>query len=109
MDSVQAGYNMRFTVIYINEKSIRDKVISLLISAITQGLKLNERGIMHPIFLTQPRWPIIEIIERIPLHVQCEEMEYLEGSLRTLRVNTVDVEVVIESNENPDNNIPQSN
>lgn len=87
---------MRFTCVYRNEKPIRDNVIALLLSAISQGHQLNVNAISHPLFHTRLTWPTAQERLSIPIEYQCEEIEYVEGSIRTLQMNTIDIEAIVE-------------
>lgn len=98
---------MRFSVIYESKKEVRDNVIALLLSAISQGHNLSQTKANHPLFVTKPYWPSQSELYNLPMSHQCEEFEFLNGSLNTLRTNTIDVEVIVKTdtvppvNENP--------
>ena len=85
---------MKFSVLYKNETSIRDQVIALLASAISQGHDLGKQGISHPLFSTQPLWPRTEVLVQLPLNNQCEELEYTEGSFKTRRQLVLEAEII---------------
>lgn len=85
---------MRFTVIYQNTVAIRDKVVALLLSAVQQGHDLSKAEITHPLFSLLSEWPGLKAMVNLPLNVQCEQMDLIDGSIRTVRVLVIDVETV---------------
>lgn len=86
---------MRFCIIYINNKAVRDQVIALLLGVINRGINLAEKNTRHHLFMSFPKWPESEVLQVIPLHCQCEEMEFVDGSIRTIRLQTIDVEAFV--------------
>ncbi len=45
-------------------------------------------------FASQPNWPPSAELYALPINYQCEEFEFLDGSLRTLRTLVIDAEVI---------------
>lgn len=93
---VAAEGNMKFTILYQNRTHIRDQVIALIINTLSHGYDLSTGDINHPMFLSRPAWPDRNVLDSMPTHFQCEEMEFKEGSLRTLRVQVIDVEAFVD-------------
>ena len=104
---------MIFSVIYQNKKEIRDTVIALLLSAISQGHELNKTKANHPLFNSKPNWPNSSELNEIPMSYQCEEFRFENGSLNTLRQLVIDVEVITQDarteNDIPVQDIPKDN
>ena len=93
---------MRFTVIYRNDKAIRDQVIPLLLSAIQQGNDLEKVSVNHPLFSVQSAWPDARALLNMPMNVQCEEIDFVDGSIRTTRLQVIDVEAIVTEEKSLD-------
>ena len=92
---------MRFTVIYRNDQAVREQVIQLLLSVIHQGNDLEKVPINHPLCSVQRYWPDTRTLVNLPLNMQCEEIDFIDGSIRTNRLQVIDVESVAVMEEIP--------
>lgn len=64
-----------------------------LANLIDSGANLSEFSFRSSLFMTTPQWP--EDIERIPLEMQCEELERLEDkTFVSRRILVVDAEII---------------
>lgn len=86
---------MRFTVIYRNDKAVREQVIALLLSAIQQGNDFEKVSLQHPLCSVQSFWPDVKTLVNMPLNMQCEEIDFINGSIRTSRLQVIDIEAVV--------------
>ena len=85
---------MKFTLIYLYDKKLRDSIIPDVIGLMNSGFPADQQSFSHLIFHITPQWPSIDQLLALPCHLQCEEIEWSNGSIKTLRVRTIDVEVV---------------
>lgn len=74
---------------------MRDQIIPVLMDVLSKGNDLGKSNVNHPLFSTRPWWPDMQTLFNLPLNVQCEELDFAEGSLRTTRIQVIDVEVVV--------------
>lgn len=104
--------NMRFVVLYRNEKHIRDFVEISLIDILKKGVNLEQVTVQHPQFQTRKSWPNLSELMQLPLWLQCEELLYENDHLTSLRQQVIDIVMeVIRSketkNESPSDEIKE--
>ena len=87
---------MRFTVIYQNIPDRRRQAINLVSQAIAQNVDLSITPINHPVCKVVGRWPDSQTLLNLPISMQCEEIEYVDKDFKTLRLQVIDVEVIVE-------------
>ena len=90
---------MRFVIIYQNREDVRNNVEALINQAIAQGANLAAQEIQHPLVQTKLYWPDVKFVNSLPLNVQCEEVEFKEGKLISLKKSIVDIEVSVSENK----------
>jgi hypothetical protein len=107
---------MRFTIIYKNDPNIRGHVINLLTQMGRQGMNLSQ-NISHPLCNIRAFWPDMPTLFNLPMNMQCEELEYIEGNFHPIRQLVIDVEVIVKTEQtiqktnetaNPDNPVQPS-
>jgi hypothetical protein len=85
---------MRFTILYPNQPEVRTIVHGSILQALKQGMDLSKQSANGPNFQTRPSWPNISELMTIPLSIQVEEVELVDDSLKSLRVNIIDAEII---------------
>lgn len=87
---------MRFTVIYQNVPDRRRHAINLISQAIAQNVDLSTTPVNHPLCQVRGTWPDSQTLLNLPMNMQCEEIEYVDKDFKTLRLQIIDVEVIVE-------------
>lgn len=60
---------------------------------ITQGANLAVQEINHPLLKIRPLWPKEEIVS-LPLNFQCEEVEWKENKLISIKKLVMEAEII---------------
>jgi len=89
-----ANKTMRFVIIYHNKDYIRSKIEEVIPVIVARGFKFNEKPFQCPIFSTRLEWPSEDELRRFTFNTQCEEIEYNEGRLTSLRKHIEDAQIM---------------
>lgn len=83
---------MRFVVLYPNQAEVRTQVIQHLHQAANKSFDFTQGRLRTPFFQTFPSWPRIDQLDRLPLWIQVEELEYVNKEFRVLRSLVIDID-----------------
>jgi hypothetical protein len=78
---------MRFVISYINHPRMRGLIETFISRMVEHGYDFSQTTFQSQILQIMPVWPVGDI----PLNVQCEEVEFKNGKLESLRVLVIDV------------------
>ena len=80
----------RFTLLYRNDKTLREQILGLL-AQIAEQKDLSKEFIQHPLFRTFTLWPTEDELNQIPLECQCELLEYSAKTFVRVKALVIDV------------------
>ena len=84
--------SMKFSMIYLNNGNARTEALKAVYAAINNGSNLAEQQIVTPFVQTIPKLILWSSLN-LPLHFQCEHVEYKDGQLTTLSLMVIEAEV----------------
>lgn len=85
---------MRFVIMYRNQPRARELVEKWVLASAEQGAQFHAQNYDAPFVQTRTAWPNLAQSYNIPLGIQCEEVEIVDGKLISLRLLVIDVESV---------------
>ena len=96
---------MRFIVIFQNEESIRQKIMPMITHMCHQGHNFSRVEESYPLFAILPAWPNPEVLFKVPLNVQIEELIWENKVLTLIQklVMDIETELIKEPNTATDN------
>lgn len=86
---------MRFVVIYQNDDNVRrmiEQQIPLLVKE--HGVDLLKKEFSTPVFKSHPQWPNSKDMMSLPMSWQCEEFDWEDSKLISVRKLVLDAEII---------------
>ena len=72
---------------------MREQALGFL-AEIALQLELSKIHVQHPVFRTFPGWLSPKEMETLPIQLQCELIEYKEGTFTCFKALVIDVESI---------------
>lgn len=85
---------MRFIIIYKNDAVLRAQIEKTFAEKQFKDFDFLTKRFVTQEFQTHNRWPTPAEIDKIPLNIQCEEVERKNGKLVSIRRLVIDVEII---------------